>query len=96
MVPNIYSEFPLQSNSSVRHAFIDEALTRVVGVYEFDTNIPQGHRTTEEEEQKIYDIPDEEDLNCGPIYTDPPAKEQEIYEVFKGKNINTLYHKDIT
>lgn len=50
--------------------------------------------TIEEEEQKIYDMPDE-DQDYGPIYTDPPTEEEEIYEIFKGKNINKLHHKNI-
>ena len=51
--------------------------------------------TIEEEEQKIYDMPDEEDQDYGPIYTNPPTEEEEIYEIFMGKNINKLHHKNI-
>ena len=59
----------------------------------FDASITCDYATIEEEERKIYNIPDDEDY--GPVYTDPPFEEEEIYEIFKGKDINTLQHKNI-
>ena len=65
-------------------------------MYDCDTNVIHGYPVTEEEEQKIYDMPpDEEDQYYGHIYANPPAEEEEIYEAFKGKNVNILYHKDV-
>lgn len=77
-----------------KHSFIDEAVSRMEGSHEFDIIVTHGN-ITEEEEQRIYSMHDEGDQNCGPIYTKPPAKEQEIFEAFKGKNVNILYHKDV-
>ena len=50
---------------------------------------------TDEEEQKIFDIPDEDDKNYGPVFTNPPAEEEEIYETLKSKNITTLHRRNI-
>ena len=61
---------------------------------ELDATIKCDYATVEEEEQKIYDMV-EEDQDCGPIYTDPPTEEEEIYEIFRGKNINTVQHNSI-
>ena len=61
--------------------------------YKFDA-ITCDYATIEEEEQKIYNMPDE-DQDYGPIYTNPPTEEEEIYEIFKGNNINKLHHKNI-
>jgi len=63
------------------------------GIYEFDTTTCEC-AITEEEEQKIYEIPDEEE-DYGPTFANPPDKEDEIYEVFKGKNVTKLHRKDI-
>lgn len=77
------------------YSFIDEVVSNMEADYEFNTSMRHGYGVTEEEEQKIYDMPYEEDQDHGPTFTNPPTEEQEIYEAFKGRNINILHHNDI-
>ena len=84
-IPNATAIFLQNCNSSLSK-FIDKT-------YEFDPTIICGYTITEEEEQTIYDTPDEEDYDH--IYTNPPTEEEEIYEVLKGKNVNKFYQQHI-
>ena len=84
-MPQLFLQMYKDSDNSSLSKFIE-------GAYEFDPTIIYGCTVTEEE-QKIYDTPDEEDYDY--IYTNPPTEEDEIYEVLKGNNVNTFYHRHI-
>ena len=87
-----------QCNYSTKYAFVDQAVSRIGGIYEYDTTLHASHyevAVSMEEEQKIYDTPCEDDENYGPIYCEPPNEEEKLYAVFEGKKLQKLYHKDI-
>ncbi|XP_065899833.1 uncharacterized protein [Dysidea avara] len=84
-------------NYSVKYTFVDQAISRIEGIYEYDTGLDnQMYETAAlmEEEQKIYDTP-YEDEDCGPIYCEPPTEEEELYGAFDGKIFYKLCHQDI-
>lgn len=83
---------------SVKYAFVDQALSKVEGIYEYDTELntsPYEVAVSVEEEQKIYETPCDDDEDVGPIYCEPPSEEEELYAIFEGKQFQKLYHKDI-
>lgn len=76
---------------------MDKAVSRIEGIYEYDTALGNQMYETAilmEEEKKIYDTP-YEDEDCGPIYCEPPTKEEELYGTFDGKRFHKLCHQDI-
>ena len=84
-------------NYSVKYAFVDQAISRIEGIYEYDTaldNHVYESAVQLEEEEAIYDTP-YEDEDCGPIYCEPPTEEEELYGTFDGKSFNKLCHQDI-
>ena len=70
-------------------------MSRMAGIYEYDTNLHYETVVSMEEEQKIYDTPCDDDEDCGPIYCEPPTEEEELYAIFEDKALQKLYHKDI-
>ena len=87
-----------QCNYSTKYAFVDQAVSRIAGIYEFDTTLHTSHyevAVSMEEEQKIYDTPCDDDEDYGPIYCEPPTEEEKLYAVFEGKKLQNLCHKDI-
>ena len=77
---------------------MDQAVSRIAGIYEYDTDLHGSHyevAASMEEEQKIYDTSCDDDDDYGPIYSEPPAEEEKLYEVFEGRKLQKLHHKDI-
>ena len=73
-------------------------MSRTTESYAHYTNLctsPYEVAVSMEEEQKIYDTPCDDDEDCGPIYCEPPSKEEDLYAVFEGKRLHKLCHKDI-
>ena len=94
ILQNIYE----QCIYSTKYAFVDQAVSRIAGIYEYDTGLHGSHyevAASMEEEQKIYDTPCDDDDDYGPIYSEPPAEEEKLYEVFEGSKLQKLNHKDI-
>ena len=56
---------------------------------------PQEISKSIEEEEKIYNMPCEDEGNYGPVYCEPPRDECKIYAEFEGKRFRKLYHKEI-
>ena len=86
------------TNCSTKYAFVDQVVSRMTGIYEYDSNLYASHYQTVvsmEDEQKIYDTPCDDDEDCGPIYFEPPTEEEELYAIFEGKRLQKLYHEDI-
>ena len=86
------------SNCSTKYAFVDQVVSRMTGIYEYDSNLYNSHYemvVSMEDEQKIYDTPCDDDEDCGPIYCEPPTEEEELYAIFEGKRLQKLYCKDI-
>ena len=74
-------------------------MSKMTENYEHDTSLLDGSpfevTVSMEEEQKIYDTPSDDEQDYGPIYCEPPTKEEKIYAVFEGKNLQKLCHEDI-
>ena len=87
-----------QCTYSTKYAIVDQAVSRMTGIYEYDANLHGSHyevAVSMEEEQKIYDTPCDDDEDYGPIYCEPPTEEEKLYAVFEGRKLQKLYHKDI-
>jgi len=68
------------------------------GIYEFDasTNLsPSEFEKSYKEEQIIYSTVYSEDINYGPVYSEPPEQVEEIYESIEGQKIYKLNQEDI-
>jgi len=68
------------------------------GLYEFDTSTSISPTVLAEsfrEEQKIYETPYEDEVDYGPIYTEPPNKVEKIYESINGQIIHKLHRENI-
>jgi len=66
--------------------------------YEFDTSnnlSPTEFEKSFKEEQIIYATVYNEEINCGPIYSEPPEEVEEIYESIEGQKIHKLNRVDI-
>jgi len=79
-----------QNSKSPKYSYID--LERIKEIYEFDTSTISSAEQAEsfKEEQKIYDTPYEDEVDYGPIYTEPPNKVEKIYESIDSQIINEL------
>ena len=68
------------------------------GFYEFDTSTnisPTEFAKSFKEEQIIYATAYNEQINYGPVYSEPPEKVEKIYESIDGQKIHKLYREDI-
>ena len=87
-----------QCTYSTRYAIVDQAVSRMTRINEYDANLHDSHyevAASMKEEQNIYDTPCDDEEDYGPIYYEPPNEEEKIYAVFAGRKLQKLYREDV-
>ena len=85
-----------QCNYSTKYAFVDQAVSRIAGIYEFDTTLHTSHyevAVSMEEEQKIYDTLVMMMRIMVPSIVNPQLKKKNYMQCLKVKSFKTYVIK---